>query len=515
MGILTGAIDLHPDIRRRSGAWESKPIVEAGVELAAGRRSQETMFRFKHFREYVADRNHGLLKYEHAETLIEVCNDVVLGVEPRVLVFAPPRYFKSEFCSRLLPGYNLTQHAQDSVAMISYGDSLALELSENARDNFVNAGGFLKPGTEGKKRWATAQGGMVWASGVGGRILGKGFRLGIIDDPVDPEQAVSFAYQQRFQRFWSQKFIPRQEPNARIILIMQRLGPEDPADFLFRREVGEETEEAPEHWLVVCLDEIRSDEPLGRWNGPMGLPPTCTLDKRDLERRKIGEVLAPSRFSKPDVKKLQQASGPYTTAAQRQQRPTSLEGDFWKEKWFQTYTELPKDAYDGGKDWDTAYTKDDVNAASGYIETFRGLGGIDEFPIYIEDVDWDWKEFPELTEWMKSLVGPHYVEQKATGKSIVQVLSAQGIAAEEVPVVGGDKFARSQAVQSVVSNRRVHVNQRVRQKLLKGERQGLLRITALALSMAEGSLDVNDMFVQAIQRHLGLGAKKKKKVAFR
>jgi len=99
------------------------------------------------------------------------------------------------------------------------------------------------------------------------------------------------------------------------------------------------------------------------------------------------------------------------------------------------------------------------------------------------------------------------VEEKATGKSVVQALKVYEIKA--VPVaVKGDKFARAAAAQPAVSNRRVWVRKEVLQTLLFGEGQGLLRITAEALQAGQGGLDLNDAFVQALHRHLGLGKTK-------
>jgi phage terminase large subunit-like protein len=185
-------------------------------------------------------------------------------------------------------------------------------------------------------------------------------------------------------------------------------------------------------------------------------------------------------------------------------RPT---GDFWRKDWFRIYETLPDDAYDGGRDWDTAFTKQEANSASAYIETYRGKGKDGQFPIYIHDVDWDWREFPALVQWMRSKTGPHYVEQKASGKSAVQSLGVEGIAAHEVPVKG-DKFARAAAVQPVVSNRRVWIRKEVAHQLLYGERQGLLRVTAEQLQADGPDLDVNDAFVQALTRHVGLYARR-------
>jgi hypothetical protein len=335
-------------------------------------------------------------------------------------------------------------------------------------------------------------------------MLGRGFHLGVLDDPTDPEKASSPTYQKRFIEWYPAKFLSRQDPKARVILVMQRLGVGDPVDFLFRREVGEDTPAAPQHWHVVLCDEIKSNEPLGRWDGPMGLPPTCTLEP---DERKTGELLAPTLFDAAEVERRQREAGPYVTAAQRQGRPMRPSGDFWKEGWFKnTYDTLPPGAHNGGKDWDTAYTKEEANSATAYVESYRGAGKPDQFPIYIENVDWDWKEFPGLVSWMQSVVGPHYVEEKATGKSVVQALKVYGIKATPV-AVKGDKFARAAAAQPAVANHRIYIRKAVLENLLYGEGQGLLRVTAEALQTSVGGLDVNDAFVQALHRHLGLGKK--------
>lgn len=406
----------------------------------------------------------------------------------------------SETFSRLLPAHFLRAHPGKHVGLTSYGAELAWELSEEARDYYVGDGGELD--AEAKKRWTNPEGGEMWAAGVGGAMLGRGYHLGIVDDPIKPEDAHSPTYQKRFERWWPSKFLSRAEPGAAIVVVMQRLGTDDPVDYLLRREVGEDTDEAPQHWHVVVMDEVKSDEPLGRWDGPMGLPDTCTVEPDD---RAVGDVLAPTRFNPDQVDEKQSSAGTLVTSAQRQQRPMTPTGDFWQEGWFRTYTDLPEDAYRGGKDWDTAYTSDEANSASAYVESYRGPGDPEQFPIYIENIDWDWREFPELVAWMKSLTGPHHIEQKASGKSAAQSLQRQGVAVHEVPVEGGDKFARAAGVQPVVSNRRVYVHERVRDQLLEGDRQGLLRITAEQLQNDGPNLDLNDAFVQALHRHTGGG----------
>lgn len=456
----------------------------------------------EHFRDFVRRHNPRLLGFEHIPRLVNVAHRVALGELTRVIVVLPPRYMKTEVFGRLLPAYFLRQNPHLHAGIISYGAELAWETSQNARTNFEADGGRLSKDTSAKKRWLTHRQGGLWAVGVGGPMLGRGFHLAVVDDPVDPEKAGSPTYQHRFTEWWPAKFLSRQEPGARIVLVMQRLGMSDPVDFLLRREIGEGTDRAPQNWHVVFADEVRSDEPLGRWDGPMGLPPTCTLEP---DVRRIGDVLAPSRFSPEQVEEAQAAAGPYIAATQRQGRPMRPAGDYWREAWFGDYETLPPDAHDGGVDWDTAYTAKEANSATAWVETYRGRGADGKFPIYIESVNWDWMEFPDLVDRMRSTRGPHYVEAKATGKSVVQALQAEGIRAEEV-TVDGDKFARANAVQRAVREGRVLVSRRAREDLLMGERMGLLRVTAENLTGLGRDLDVNDAFVQALHRHLEVAA---------
>lgn len=458
------------------------------------------------FREFIEKQNPTLLQAEHVnQKLVSIGQRISDGEIPRTLIFAPPRYFKSEVFSRLLPAYFLRAHRSVTSAIITHSHTLSSNLSTSARDYFTESGGALATGESGKMHWETPERGAVWASGTDGRFLGKGFDLGVVDDPVDPQQVESLVYQRRFEEFWPRKFLSRQEPAARIVVVMQRLGTTDPADFLLRREVGERTPKAPEYWHVVVLDEIHSDAPLGRWSGPRGLPPTCTLED---DWREVGEILAPSRFTQPQVEMLRRSAGPVTTSTQRDQRPTEPEGDFWSLADFEvcTYDELPAEAYDGGKDWDTAYTEEEKNAASSWIESYRGPGDVGQFRIYIHDMDFAHKSFPDLVSWMGSLEGPHFIEAKASGKSSVQVLARYDVPAQEVQVKGS-KLARASAAQPAVRNRRVWIRQEIFDKLLRHEVQGLLRVTAESLQADGRGLDVNDAFVQAIWRHLRLGEK--------
>lgn len=490
-------------------AWAQEEMLRSEM----GRRG---LVSYPTFRDYVHARRPELLRHHYMEVQVNVAQRVLDGLLRRVLVLLPTQYGKSEIWSRLLPAYYLLRHPARTVALSSYGAELAWELSGEARDHYAASGGRFREGSPkgATRNWRTervegASGGM-WATGVGGPALGRGWHLGVTDDPVDPEQAGSPAYMNRFKRWWPAKWLRGQRPRVNaMVFVMQRLNPLDPVSYLLERELTE----ASEGWHIIAFDEVKSPEPFARFDGERGFPKTCTVEP---DWRKDGEVLAPQFRTPIEVRKLQATAGAIVSAAQRQQRPMRPTGDFWALKWFEgrTYTVLPSDAHNGGWDWDTAYTKEEKkNAASAGVKTYRGAGTEDSFPIYVEDVWWDWLEFPALVKHLRDVLGPHYVEKKASGKSVVQTLKTYHVVAEEVPVKG-DKLVRASAAQPAVSQGRVYLNERVVQKLLYGEGMGLLRITAEALQADAGGLDVNDAFVQALHRHLGLGAEAKKKVRF-
>lgn len=453
---------------------------------------------------------HALLDYEHTPRLVRVAQRVVDGDLKRVLILLPPRYFKSEIFSRLLPAYYLRCYPTRHVGLASYGATLAWKLSAKAREHFRADGGATRLDTDAKRLWQTADGGEMWAAGIDGEITGSGYHLGIVDDPMKPKHARSQAYVDAFRAFFPDTWHNRQEPGAAIIVVMQRLGQSDPVDFLFRREVGDDVEAAPEAWHVVCCDEIKSLEPLARYDGPMGLPPTCTLEP---DPRAEGELLAPSRFGADAVRALQAGAGIYRDA-QRQQRPGKPSGDFWQEHYFAEYgtldgdpvAQLPPGCEGLGTDWDTAYTKDEHNSASARLKSARKRTARKTPDVYVCDVDWRWLETPELVAWMKASEPPHYIEAKASGKSSKQFLDRSGVRASEVQVQG-DKYARSGAAKGYAApdepdrSPRVFVHASVFRKFLEGERQGLLHVTAERLLAGGPDLDVNDAFTQAVLRH--------------
>jgi predicted phage terminase large subunit-like protein len=242
---------------------------------------------------------------------------VAQGELNRVMIFAPPRHGKSELLSRLFSAYYLNLFPERWVGINSYAAELAFTLSRNSRDNYLSSGSEMRESARAVKHWETDQSGGLWSAGVGGPITGKGFHLGIIDDPIkNAKEALSEAVQRDHQDWYPSTFYTREEPNGAIVLQATRWNQSDLPGWLLAQEAGEE----PEHWHIVCLEAIKEEKSIE-------IPPTCTLEPDD---RAVGEALCPERYPIEKLRKIQQRIGPYYWNALYRQRPAPREGGLFK-----------------------------------------------------------------------------------------------------------------------------------------------------------------------------------------
>lgn len=270
------------------------------------------------FQLFVAVANPRFKWHPHCLKIAKVLVRVATGELNRVMIFAPPRHGKSELLSRLFAAYYLSLHPDRWVGINSYAADLAYTLSRSARENFISNGGGVKDDVAAVKHWETAEGGGLWAAGVGGPITGKGFHLGIIDDPLkNAEEASSSVVSDSHQAWFPSTFYTREEPNAAIVIMMTRWNENDLCGWLLSQEAeGEE----PERWHVVCFEALKEAEPIK-------IPSTCTLEPDD---REVGEPLCPERYDTAKLKKIAKRVGTYFWNALYRQRPTAREGNMFK-----------------------------------------------------------------------------------------------------------------------------------------------------------------------------------------
>lgn len=248
------------------------------------------------------------------------------------MIFAPPRHGKSELLSRLFSAYYLSLFPDHWVGINSYAADLAYTLSRSARENYLSNGNSVKDDVAAVKHWETTEGGGLWAAGVGGPITGKGFHLGIIDDPIkNAEEAASETVNQGQQAWYSSTFYTREEPSAAIVIMMTRWNVNDLCGWLLSQEAEDEE---PERWHIVSFEAIKERDSIE-------IPSTCTLEPDD---REVGEPLCPERYSLEKLKKIAKRVGTYFWNALYRQRPTAKEGNMFKLHQLPIFSAAPVEA---------------------------------------------------------------------------------------------------------------------------------------------------------------------------
>ncbi len=268
------------------------------------------------FRQYVAAVNPRYEWFRHCEVIARVAERVARGELKRVMLFVPPRHSKSETISRLFTGYYLLAHPERWIGLTSYSSELAYVLSRASQENYTRGGGTLSDKAGAVKHWETGRGGGLWAAGVGGPITGKGFHLGVIDDPLkNAEEASSAVIREKHKEWYRSTFYTRAEPDAAIVIIQTRWHEDDLSGWLLSEEAGESSE----HWHIVNLPAIA--------DAPAVFPPSCTMET---DWRTPGEALCPERYERARLEQIRSRVGGYYFEALYQQRPTAKEGAFFK-----------------------------------------------------------------------------------------------------------------------------------------------------------------------------------------
>lgn len=223
--------------------------------------------------------------YSYLRLLSRIVFQAVTRGGARIIVNTPPRHGKSEFCSFWVPAWFLDASPDRRIMVVSYGDDLARGFGRRVRDEFQAnplCRARLREDVSAAGRWETPEGGGMVCTGIGGALTGRGFDLGIVDDPVKSwADAHSRVHQRRLQEWFGGTFLTRAEPGASIIIVMQRWTDDDLVGWL----VGEH----PEEWTVVRLPaEAEPGDLLERAKGQALCPERYDGDELAAKRREVG-----------------------------------------------------------------------------------------------------------------------------------------------------------------------------------------------------------------------------------
>lgn len=289
------------------------PRIDTGPFVFGDSRGDKVSISFETF---ISRVNPRYRLYPYLEQLAGLLQRVADDELTRLMIFAPPRHGKSELVSRLFAAYYLYRHPARWIGLTSYAAELAYTLSRNARDNYQRGGGALRPDVAAVKHWETTAGGGLWAGGVGGPITGKGYHLGIIDDPVKNAEDANSPVMRAAQWDWYQStFYTRQEPAAAIVVIQTRWHEDDLSGRILANEEAE-----PERWHIAHLEAIKEATP------PMYAPTLHVMP----DPRQPGEALAPKRYTAEKLRQIGNRIGSYYFGALYQQTPHTRGGDMFQ-----------------------------------------------------------------------------------------------------------------------------------------------------------------------------------------
>lgn len=282
----------------------------------------------------------GWVHQDICRRLEQFVKDVEDQKSPRLMIFLPPRAGKSALASDLFPSWILGKHPEWSIIASSYAQSLPLEFSRNIRDRLqdpeyqaVFPNTKLRADAKGIEAWKTMKGGGYIAAGVGTGITGKGFNVGIVDDPIkDQEAADSEVIREAAFRWYQAVFRTRVAPGAGILFINTRWHWADPAGKLL--DVDAELEKAGvppderENWQVVSYPALAEYDEYLMPSGDIVEDAAPEQALRLL--RKKGEALHPERFSTKDMLRVKNGLSASMWSALYQQKPTPDTGDYFK-----------------------------------------------------------------------------------------------------------------------------------------------------------------------------------------
>jgi predicted phage terminase large subunit-like protein len=211
-------------------------------ELESRERAAQSL---PHYAAYTLD----VVPAAHHVLICSAIQDLLEDRYDELIINSPPGSAKSTYTSHALPAYFLGHYPDKNVILATHTSDLSERWSRKVR-NTLNSSRHrnvfpkseLSQDSTSVSRWATRAGGELLAAGVGGSILGFRADLGVLDDPISGyEQAQSLTQLQKIHSWYETDFVTRLKPDAKVVLICQRLSPNDLAGYLIARNEANPT----------------------------------------------------------------------------------------------------------------------------------------------------------------------------------------------------------------------------------------------------------------------------------
>lgn len=386
--------------------------------------------------------------YRHLLALDQALMSLITGdTFDCLIVELPVRHGKSLLCSVWLPAWYLARWPTKTVGLAGHSADFVTKWGRMARQIIAEHGEtfglMLDPSSNAAARWDLAgHGGGMWTAGVGGGIIGKGYDLGIIDDPVKKiKEARSDVERENVWDWWQGVWLGREEPGAKRVIVMSRWHNDD---------------------LIGRLE----DSPGGLRLRRLRLPAIAEED--DPMGRAEGEALCPERYTAEKLEAFRVSRGPYVFAAQYQQTPIAEGDQELNPELFGKFTYVDGGVQlDTGQRWahqnlrtfttvDLAMTTKssaDWSVAVTFSVTPEGIG-------LIRDVDRVRRSTEDHVSWLAQIhqrMRPQWIgiEDGLTGTATLQAAIRAGLPVRPL-TPDGDKVARAQATKVMLVMRRLY-----------------------------------------------------------
>jgi predicted phage terminase large subunit-like protein len=335
-------------------------------------------------------------------------------VEPvRAVVSAPPRMGKTEILQHGV-AWRLLDNPGLRVGYATYGQRFSEKRSAKIRAIHGRVGGPIDDDARSKSDWRTGvDDGGVWATSVGGAIVGEGFDLLLIDDPHKGRAEVESAIERdKVYAWFTDDAYTRLEPDASAIVFMARWHEDDLAGRLIR-----------DGWDHVVL-------------------PAIDLD---------GGSLWPERWPVARLRAIEETLGPYSWESLYQGRPLPRGGALFRD--VACYDALPS-TFRIGKGIDLSYsgkTRSDQSAAVVLFES----GGV----FYVVDVRTARVKVPEFMQVLAAVdrthPGPWHWYTSSTETGVAEIATASAGVHIVSERAGVDKYMRAQGIAAAWNAGRV------------------------------------------------------------
>ena len=306
----------------------------------------------------------------HHEKIAYHLEQVIKGETKRLMLLLPPRHGKSELASKRFPALALGWRPELQFISASATAGLAEDFGRDVR-NIITSEAYkqifpktlLAEDSQAKGKWNTSEGGIYYAVGVGGAVIGRGADIFLIDDPyASMADAQSETTRKNVYEWYTGTVYNRLQPGGAIVLINHRMHEDDLTGALLEQQAA-----GGDKWDVVEMPAISPD----------------------------GEALWPQSYPITVLEQIRRNTLPRYWSALYQQNPTPDEGEYFKREWFRWYTDKPKHLRTYG-------ASDYAVTADGGDYTVHVVIGVDpDDNLYVLDV---WRARAESHKWVEAFI---------------------------------------------------------------------------------------------------------------